>query len=91
MTTSEGITGKSNIDHRFFTVRQAATYLGMSSATVRKYSDLGELLCRRLGKNRMFRKEDLDLFIDSRPPWLHNSRQVNFKAGGRNGYFPLAR
>jgi excisionase family DNA binding protein len=49
-----------------FTSSQAARYLGVSLATVRRWTDAGYLTCYRTpGGQRRFSREQLDGFIDS--------------------------
>jgi excisionase family DNA binding protein len=49
-----------------FTSSQAARYLGVSLATIRRWADAGHLGCYRTpGGQRRFSREQLDSFIDS--------------------------
>lgn len=49
-----------------FTSSQAARYLGVSLATVRRWTDAGHISCYRTpGGQRRFSKDQLDGFIDS--------------------------
>jgi excisionase family DNA binding protein len=49
-----------------FTSSQAARYLGVSLATVRRWADAGHLGCYRTpGGQRRFSREQLDSFVDS--------------------------
>lgn len=49
-----------------FTSSQAARYLGVSLATIRRWADAGHLDCYRTpGDQRRFSKEQLDDFIAS--------------------------
>lgn len=64
----------------FFTSSQAAAYLGVSLATIRRWTDAGHVACYRTpGGQRRFSKAQLDGFIvslepeDSAPP-QHTSR-----------------
>jgi excisionase family DNA binding protein len=54
-------------DHRLvFTSSQAARYLGVSLATVRRWTDAGHVSCYRTpGGQRRFAREQLDDFIAS--------------------------
>jgi excisionase family DNA binding protein len=53
-----------------FTSSQAANYLGVSLATIRRWSDARHLDCYRTpGGQRRFSREQLDLFVES----LHGS------------------
>jgi excisionase family DNA binding protein len=49
-----------------FTSSQAARYLGVSLATIRRWADAGHLSCYRTpGSQRRFSREQLDSFIAS--------------------------
>jgi len=49
-----------------FTSSQAATYLGVSLATIRRWTDAGHVSCYRTpGGQRRFSREQLDGFIAS--------------------------
>jgi excisionase family DNA binding protein len=49
-----------------FTSSQAARYLGVSLATIRRWADAGHLSCYRTpGGQRRFSREQLDGFVDS--------------------------
>jgi excisionase family DNA binding protein len=49
-----------------FTSSQAARYLGISLATIRRWADAGHLGCYRTpGGQRRFSREQLDGFVDS--------------------------
>jgi excisionase family DNA binding protein len=49
-----------------FTSSQAARYLGVSLATIRRWADAGHLGCYRTpGGQRRFSREQLDGFVDS--------------------------
>jgi excisionase family DNA binding protein len=51
-----------------FTSSQAARYLGVSLATIRRWADAGHLGCYRTpGGQRRFSREQLDSFVDSLP------------------------
>jgi excisionase family DNA binding protein len=52
-----------------FTSSQAARYLGVSLATIRRWADAGHLSCYRTpGGQRRFSREQLDNFIVSLQP-----------------------
>ena len=70
-----------------FTSSQAATYLGVSLATIRRWTDAGHIGCYRTpGGQRRFSREQLDGFIASmqrrtahrckRPPASRASSQL---------------
>jgi len=49
-----------------FTSSQAARYLGVSLATIRRWTDAGHISCFRTpGGQRRFSREQLDLFVES--------------------------
>lgn len=49
-----------------FTSSQAALYLGVSLATIRRWTDAGHIACYRTpGGQRRFSRAQLDVFIDS--------------------------
>jgi excisionase family DNA binding protein len=49
-----------------FTSSQAARYLGVSLATIRRWADAGHLTCYRTpGGQRRFSREQLDGFVES--------------------------
>jgi len=49
-----------------FTSSQAARYLGVSLATIRRWTDAGHVSCYRTpGGQRRFAREQLDQFIES--------------------------
>ncbi|HUN78175.1 MAG TPA: helix-turn-helix domain-containing protein [Solirubrobacteraceae bacterium] len=54
-------------EHRLvFTSSQAARYLGVSLATIRRWADAGHLACYRTpGGQRRFSREQLDGFVGS--------------------------
>jgi excisionase family DNA binding protein len=52
-----------------FTVRQAATALGVSTGSIRRWSDIGRLETTRTpGGQRRFSQEQIDAFIGSLSP-----------------------
>jgi len=54
------------IDEEYWlTITKAATALGVSSGTIRKYADRGILKCYRLdGGHRRFKREDINDFLE---------------------------
>ena len=49
-----------------FTSSQAASYLGVSLATVRRWTDAGHIACYRTpGGQRRFSRDQLDSFVSS--------------------------
>ena len=56
----------SNNRRLVFTSSQAASYLGVSLATIRRWTDAGHISCFRTpGGQRRFAREQLDVFISS--------------------------
>ncbi len=47
-----------------FGVEEAATFLGLSSHTIRKMSDRGDLLKIKIGSRTMFDPNDLRAFVE---------------------------
>jgi excisionase family DNA binding protein len=63
-----------------FTSSQAARYLGVSLATVRRWADAGHLSCYRTpGGQRRFSRDQLDHFIGS----LHRTSDLGVKGDTR--------
>jgi excisionase family DNA binding protein len=61
-----------------FTSSQAARYLGVSLATVRRWTDAGHVSCYRTpGGQRRFSREQLDSFISS---MHHDGSHVEHRA-----------
>ncbi len=68
MTAMRTIPSPATGDKRqlVFTSSQAARYLGVSLATIRRWSDAGHISCYRTpGGQRRFSKDQLDGFIAS--------------------------
>ncbi|HST55942.1 MAG TPA: helix-turn-helix domain-containing protein [Solirubrobacteraceae bacterium] len=60
-----------------FTSSQAARYLGVSLATIRRWADAGHLSCYRTpGGQRRFSRDQLDAFIAS----LHRTSDLGVRA-----------
>jgi excisionase family DNA binding protein len=57
---------------RGFGIAEAARYLGMCQQKLRQLSDLGDIPCRRVGRNRLFLLDDLNAWLDSRENWVSN-------------------
>jgi excisionase family DNA binding protein len=63
-----------------FTSSQAAGYLGVSLATIRRWTDAGHISCYRTpGGQRRFDREQLDAFVSS---MYRNSRDEASGGGG---------
>jgi excisionase family DNA binding protein len=58
---------ENHSDHQLnFTSSEAARYLGVSLATVRRWTDAGHIACYRTpGGQRRFSREQLDVFVES--------------------------
>jgi excisionase family DNA binding protein len=62
-----------------FTSSQAARYLGVSLATIRRWTDAGHISCYRTpGGQRRFAREQLDVFISS----MHRRSRQDGRDGG---------
>ena len=67
-----------------FTSSQAARYLGVSLATIRRWTDAGHISCYRTpGGQRRFAREQLDAFITSMHRDSHAERGA---AGSAHGH-----
>lgn len=65
-TPRRGSTVPRNDRQLVFTSSQAAGYLGVSLATVRRWTDAGHVSCYRTpGGQRRFTRDQLDVFITS--------------------------
>jgi excisionase family DNA binding protein len=63
-----------------FTSSQAARYVGVSLATIRRWTDAGHVSCYRTpGGQRRFTRAQLDVFITS----MHRDRRTD--RGGQRG------
>jgi len=69
-----------------FTSSQAARYLGVSLATIRRWTDAGYISCYRTpGGQRRFAREQLDTFITSMRRDGHNGQGRNAEPNGGSG------
>ncbi len=73
----------SNARQLVFTSSQAARYLGVSLATIRRWTDSGHISCYRTpGGQRRFARDQLDDFITS----MHrDGSSVRARAASANG------
>jgi len=73
----------SNARQLVFTSSQAARYLGVSLATIRRWTDSGHISCYRTpGGQRRFARDQLDEFITS----MHrDGSSVRARAASANG------
>jgi excisionase family DNA binding protein len=66
LPTSASQPQRSNDQQLVFTSSQAAVYLGISLATIRRWTDAGHISCYRTpGGQRRFSREQLEHFISS--------------------------
>ena len=75
-------TQRTRADERrlVFTSSQAASYLGVSLATVRRWTDAGHIACYRTpGGQRRFSRDQLDSFVTS---MQHESHPAEAHVGG---------
>ena len=64
-------------DRFYLKVSQAAQYLGISSNTLRKYTDLGLVKAKRLPSgDRIYSREWLDEFVSELPDVMENNESV---------------
>lgn len=76
---------KSVNTKRLLNVGEAATYLGVSAASLRAWSDRGLVLSYRTpGGQRRYARDDLDRFIDSMRQPIAAEGQAGSAAGGRD-------
>lgn len=70
-------------DIGLMTLEEAATYLGVSKVSLRRWTVSGQLGCVRVGarRDRRFRKSDLDAYIKRN---MTPSTQSARNAGGQN-------
>ncbi len=67
-----------------FTSSQAARYLGVSLATIRRWADAGHLVCYRTpGGQRRFSREQLDRFVEGLQSGGQAGTQTAVHAGTR--------
>ena len=68
-----------------FTSSQAAVYLGVSLATVRRWTDAGHIACYRTpGGQRRFSRQQLDGFIASMQQGVHDDAESELAGHGAN-------
>ena len=64
-----------------FTSSQAANYLGVSLATVRRWTDAGHIACYRTpGGQRRFSRDQLDSFVTSMALGGHTTKAARARA-----------
>jgi hypothetical protein len=51
---------------------EAAAYLGIGIGRVRELSDLGQIPCRKLNRERYFIVRELDQWIERQEKWVRN-------------------
>jgi excisionase family DNA binding protein len=52
-------------------ITEAAAYLNISLNKLREISDLGEIPCKKLNRDRYFSVQDLDKWIEDLPTWVN--------------------
>lgn len=73
-------------NQRLFAVKAAARYLGIHEQTLRKLTDLGEILARRMGSRRVYLLDDLDRYIESLPRWYDGPGEKSGVERRRHGH-----
>jgi excisionase family DNA binding protein len=74
-----------------FTSSQAAGYLGVSLATIRRWTDAGHISCYRTpGGQRRFDRKQLDKFVNSMTQNGREETDVRAERLGGNGHAPAA-
>jgi excisionase family DNA binding protein len=75
MSTTAAPSRVRNERRLVFTSSQAAVYLGVSLATIRRWTDAGHVGCYRTpGGQRRFSREQLDEFITSMQRGVHEQQ-----------------
>jgi excisionase family DNA binding protein len=64
-------------------VPEAAAYLGGSERWLRRLLDRGIVPCKRIGRNIVFKRSELDEFIDDLPGISPRQARYNAKLGAR--------
>jgi len=69
------------VERKYFTIKEAAQYLGVSSLTLRNWDKQNKLVAYRnpINNYRMYRLDQLELFLRSieSPQKTHRSQQPN--------------
>ena len=78
-------THPENDSQLVFTSSQAARYVGVSLATIRRWTDAGHVSCYRTpGGQRRFSRDQLDDFIESMQRTVPNGRPEPSRTRGRH-------
>ena len=72
-------------NQRLFGTKAAARYLGIHEQTLRKITYLGEIAAHRMGHRRVYRLEDLDVYIDSLPRWYDGNGEKSGTERSQHG------
>ena len=72
-------------NQRLFGTKAAARYLGIHEQTLRKITDLGEIAAHRMGHRRVYRLEDLDVYIDSLSRWYDGNGEKSGTERSQHG------
>jgi excisionase family DNA binding protein len=49
----------------WYSIKELAEWLGIHPDTVRKLDRTGQILCHRIGKNKRFRRDDIEKYLES--------------------------
>jgi hypothetical protein len=64
-------------NQRFFSMGEAARYVGMDPDTLKRYCDEARITAKDVNGRRMFLLEELDRFLESFPNWGENGAGEN--------------
>ncbi len=67
---------------RLFGPKAAAKYLGVCEDTLKKITDLGQLIAFNMNGRRAYRLEDLDAYVQSLPGWYDSTGEKSARVVG---------
>jgi len=67
---------------RLFGPKAAARYLGICEDTLKKISDLGQLMAFNMNGRRAYRIEDLEAYVEALPGWYDSTGEKSAKVVG---------
>jgi len=62
-----GISGSTQEDNQYLSVKEAHKFTGLGESTIRLYYRKGKLKYQKVGSRVLIKKTDLEQFIDKRP------------------------